>query len=104
MIMRGSSPRVLTAAGGLALLAIAALLLPMLPSFAQEEKRDQPPQKEKERGDQPRREQDREAPQKLDDKGNPDLRRLHEQLEQLHQQRRDLDRARSSPRRRSSTG
>jgi beta-lactamase regulating signal transducer with metallopeptidase domain len=44
MIMRGNTPRALTAAGALALLGLAAVLLPLVPTWAQ-----QPPRKDSER-------------------------------------------------------
>jgi len=81
MIMRGSSPRVVTAVGGLALLCLAAVLLPLLPSLAQEERREKPPQP-------PRKEKEFPPPPQG---GGPEVQRLHEQLEQIHRQRRELD-------------
>ncbi len=49
MIMRGNTPRALTGAGLLALLGLAAVLLPLVPSWAQDRPRDTREQPGKER-------------------------------------------------------
>jgi beta-lactamase regulating signal transducer with metallopeptidase domain len=84
MIMRGTTPRTLTFGGGLAVLGLAALLLPLMPSWAQSPKAEAPAGGR-------RAGQDEAVRQKLEDleRAQQDIRRLQAELDRA---RADLER------------
>ena len=75
MIMRGTTPRALTVGGGLAVLALGALLLPLMPSLAQSQPVGSPPREDPNL---------RDRLQSLE-KAEQDIRRLQEDLDRARQ-------------------
>jgi hypothetical protein len=83
MIMRGTTPRTLTLSGGLAVLGLGALLLPLMPSWAQS-----PAPQPGTQPDPSAREAFRNQVQSLE-KAQQDIRRIQEELDRARQ---DLER------------
>jgi beta-lactamase regulating signal transducer with metallopeptidase domain len=91
MILRGSTPRALTWAGGLCVLGLAAMLLPLGPTWGQPQPPREQPGGEKRREDPKPREGDRrpEADRRPDERrpeGGGDLQEARREIERLRDQ------------------
>ena len=88
MIMLGTAPRALTWTGFLGVLGMGAMLLPLLPTWAQAP-RSEPPQEEQEQGDQ--KEQEKQQLQAEMQRAQAEMESARQRMEQVRRRIQELE-------------